>query len=420
MNFCCVSYKINIDGFIGDAGFMGGDSFTLKDLNRLLDAMPSNTKEIEVVINSGGGYITEGFAIHDRLATVEETVSTKVLGLCGSIATIIAQAPKSQNKGGLRSGHQNSDYFIHPPSWSPQSPDPIEAEELQRIADDLMANQEKIAEFYALTGKGTKDFFLEKMKDAKSLSMDEAKDLGLIDKIITTNIQAATIYKFAAHITKNVTPMNAIEAKIGNMFADFREEIKGLFKPKFKNEMRETSEGVQVWYDGDIEVGKKVWLDEAMTKPAPDGVHTIDGKRCTIAGGEVTAVEEVENKTELEKANARIAELEGQLAAKDAEVNSKIETAIASKETEIKAKVDAEVTKAVTDAVTAKETELTNSFNQKFEAFQSKFFTGGKFKEEIIQQFKNEQDDEPKKGKSPIEIAAELRRAEEEKKKQQK
>src|SRR5688572_11310982 len=98
-----MAYKISIDGFIGDPGFMGGDSFTLKDLNRLLDAMPSNTKEIDVVINSGGGYITEGFAIHDRLATVEETVNTKVLGLCGSIATIIAQAPKSQNKGGIRS-----------------------------------------------------------------------------------------------------------------------------------------------------------------------------------------------------------------------------------------------------------------------------------------------------------------------------
>jgi len=201
-----MAYKINIDGFIGDAGFMGGDSFTLKDLNRLLDAMPSNTKEIEVIINSGGGYITEGFAIHDRLATVEETVNTKVLGLCGSIATIIAQAPKSQGKGGLRSGHQNSDYFIHNPSWSPQSPDPIEAEELQRIAEDLMANQEKLSQFYAnITGKDA-TLFAEKMKEAKSLSMDEAKDLGFIDEIITTNIQAATLYKFAAHITKTTTP----------------------------------------------------------------------------------------------------------------------------------------------------------------------------------------------------------------------
>jgi len=361
-----MAYEINIDGFIGEAGFFGGDNFTLKMLNEKLSSMPSDTTEINVLINSGGGYVTEGFAIYDKLATLPQTVNTTVLGLCGSIATIIAQAGKK----GERKGYENSDYFIHPPSWSPQSPDPIEADELQQIADDLKANQNKLANFYAQNGTGTAEFFLEKMKEAKSLSMQEAKDLGLIDHIISTQIKAATVYKFAAHIKKPINHMNAIQ----QMFADFKNEITAIIKPTVKNDTVKTSEGVDIFYDGVLEMGTKVFTDAEMKTPAPDGVHTVDMKLYTVTNGEVTKVEDVQtNDSELEQAKARVAELEAQVASKEAEITAKVE-----------------------EAVAAKATELTASFENKFTAFKAKFFTGEKLNEEIVQIMKGEGEPKPK------------------------
>lgn len=365
-----MAYEINIDGFIGEAGFFGGDNFTLKMLNEKLSAMPSDTTEINVVINSGGGYVTEGFAIYDKLASLSQTVNTTVLGLCGSIATVIAQAGKK----GVRSGYENSDYFIHPPAWSPQSPDPIEADELQQIANDLKANQTKLANFYAQNGTGTAEFFLDKMKEAKSLSMEEAKSLGLIDNIISTQIKAATIYKFAAHTSKPINTMNAFENKLKEMFTSFKNEITAIVKPVVTNEKVTTSEGVDIFYDGVLEMGTKVFTEVEMKTPAPDGVHTVDGKLYTITNGEVTKVEDVQTgATELEQAKARVAELEKQVAEKEAAVVAQ-----------------------VTEAVAAKEIELTAKFETQFTAFKAKFFTGEKLNEEIVQIMKNEGEPKPK------------------------
>lgn len=403
-----MAYVINITGFIGDAGFMGGDQFTLKDLNRLLDAMPVNTKEIDVVINSGGGYVTEGFAIHDRLSEVEPIVNTKVLGICGSIATVIAQAAKSQGKGGMRSGYKNSDYFIHNPSWSPQSPDPIEADELKRIYEDLKSNEEKLINFYADTTGVDAETFRTKMNEAKSLSMEETKDLGLIDKIISTNIQAATVYKFAAHIKTTPSPMATIAEQIKNEFEAMKADMKALFKPRFKNETTKTSEGVDIFYEGELNVGTKVYIDAEMTQPAPDGVHTVGDMLYTVAAGEVTKVEPVtQDKSELEIANEKIAKLTAELAGKDAEIDSKINAAIASKEQELTAKT----TEAVNSAVTARETELTNKFNKTITDFTNKYFTGDGLKPEFIQAMKNEGNEQRQNtNETPVQISARLAR----------
>jgi hypothetical protein len=99
-----------------------------------------------------------------------------------------------------------------------------------------------------------------------------------------------------------------------------------LIKKTFVNV--KTSEGVDVYFDGELMEGSKVFADEAMTVPAPDGVHTVDGKVFTITGGVVTKVEEVQAaKTELEIANEKIAELTASLEAKNTEVvNAKAET----------------------------------------------------------------------------------------------
>ena len=380
-----MAYEIHIDGFIGDAGFFGGDSFTLKNLNDQLAEMPTDTTEINVLINSGGGYVTEGFAIYDRLASLNQTVNTTVLGLCGSIATVIAQAGKK----GLRSGYENSDYFIHNPHYTPQSPDPLEAADLQAIADDLLVNQNKIANFYAKVSGKDATFFLEKMKEAKSLSMTDAKEFGLIDNIISTHIQAATIYKFAAHISKQQTAMNKIETFLTEKFAAFKNEITAIVKPTVKNEAATTDDGTIVYFDGGLEVGTQVFSDEAMTALQPDGDIMVGGNTYTILNGAVSAVVEkqVENKkTDLELANETIATLKAELETVKGGVTASVET-----------------------AVEAAKNELKVEFENKFTAFKGTFFTGDKLKNDIVQMIKD--DNTPAPQESMMERVVALRKS---------
>src|SRR3546814_8177400 len=49
-------------------------------------------KEISLIINSPGGYVTSGFAIHDTIKTIKSPVSTVCMGLAASMGSILLSA----------------------------------------------------------------------------------------------------------------------------------------------------------------------------------------------------------------------------------------------------------------------------------------------------------------------------------------
>ena len=114
--------------------------------------------------------------------------------------------------------------------------------------------------------------------------------------------------------------------------------------------------------------GKEFTLDKESGGPAvgdkatPDGTFVMaDGKTITIAGGEVTAVKEAEpteDKTELELANAKIAELQALV---DAAEVVKTEAEAAKVEAE-NAKTEAEAEKVKMVALTTELQGLKNSW----------------------------------------------------------
>lgn len=324
MNFCNVKHEIFINGYIGEMfDFFGdGNSFSLKTLNDSLKNMPSDTSEIEIHINSGGGLVSEGFAIYDKLVSLNIPITTIVEGMCGSIATIIAQAGKT----GSRKMFQNSEYFIHNPLWIPSAPDAHNADDLEKLTAELRKNEEKILDFYVKTTGADRTVLSEKMGVETTLSSAEAKSLGFIDEIITTDVVAMVRYKIAAAVKpiekQNSNNMaNQLKEEIAKGFSKLEKLFAALNKGKVVNV--KTSEGVDIFYEGELAQGTKVYSDAEMTTPAPDGVHTLDGKVFTIANGEVTKVEEaMENKTELEIANEKIASLTAELEAKNGEITA--------------------------------------------------------------------------------------------------
>jgi len=361
-------------------GVIGGE-VTVESIRAQYESL-GNPKEVTLKINSGGGDVDTGFAVYDYLKSLNVKVNTEVLGMCGSIATIIQQA---NFNGGTRSIHQNSNDFIHNPYFPNEAPIPMEAKDALALHEALAKEEDRILQFYVKHTGTAAEVLKAKMDEQSKLAAEEAKQLGFVDTILNKEVISLRSYKVVAfvNIKENKNIMANIKEELKEMFEGFRADMKTFLKSGIKAEMKETSEGVKIFYEGGLEVGKKIFADEAMTTPAPDGVHTVDGKKCTITNGEVTAIEDAVD--ELAQAKAKVAELEAVVAAKEAEITAK-----------------------VTEAVVAKENELTATFEAKFTAFQNKFITGDKLNPEIVQLFKN--DGEPTKPRDWRDAVVELRK----------
>lgn len=306
---------IYIDGFIGQGDFFT-EGYSLKKLRDEINTLPKDTKEINIHINSGGGDVTEGFAIYDYLNTLGYTVNTFAEGMVGSIATVIFQAGRK----GKRVMNANSDFFIHNPYWTPQGPEPMEASDAQRLAEMLKKTEEKILNFYVQHTSGkSKEEIQDKMKAQTSFTAQEAVEWGFADEINDSPIKNKARYRVMAYINTNQKQnnmANEFEGAFAKFEASITNTLKNLFGKQIKNELHKTSEGVEIYFDGGLEVGKAIFTDEAMTVAAPDGVHTIDGKKVIITDGKVSEIEEAsvdantELKAEIEALKATIAEKE--------------------------------------------------------------------------------------------------------------
>lgn len=348
---------IYIEGYIGQSDFFT-EGVSLKTVRDAVNALPNGVNEIEIHINSGGGDVTEGFAIYDYLKDLQSrsgfNVTTIATGIVGSIATVIFMA------GSKRKLHANTEFFIHNPYWTPQSPEPMEAKDAAALAEQLRKTEDKILSFYVKHTSKSADEIRSKMAAQTTFSAAEAVEWGFADEVIGEVATNAKRYAVMAFLNNNKTTINMDIAK---MFSDFEAKITAkidsAFKKPIKNEMHKTSEGVEVWYDGELSEGTSVWLDEAMTQPAPDGVHTVDGVTFEIKEGKVVSVgvAAATDSEEVKALKAQVADLSAKLSEK--------ETAIANSTTEA----------AQLKAETAEAKAALENVKQDFQNFKGQFIT---------------------------------------------
>ena len=133
--------------------------------------------DIQMFINSPGGYITAGMAIIDTMNYIKPDVSTTAVGLAASMGTMIL----INGAKGKRFALPNSKIHIHQPlgGVKGQASDiAIEAEEIMKIREQL----------YKMLSEKTGQSVAQITKDAdrdKYFTAKEAKTYGLVDKIIT-------------------------------------------------------------------------------------------------------------------------------------------------------------------------------------------------------------------------------------------
>lgn len=153
---------------------IGGWGVYSTDLIREL--MTITTDTIKVRINSPGGDVFEGLAIHNALRTHPATIKTYVDGLAASAASFIFQAGEQREMG------EYTQLMIHNPSalvWG-------ESEEMRKMADLLDKLRDTVANLYADRSGQDVEQFVEMMGAETWFNASEAVDFGLADSVDVT------------------------------------------------------------------------------------------------------------------------------------------------------------------------------------------------------------------------------------------
>ena len=132
-------------------------------------------KDIFMYINSPGGVVTAGLAIHDTMQYIRPKVGTVCIGQAASMGSFLLAA----GEPGMRVALANSRIMVHQPSGGAQGM----ASDIEIQAREILRMRKRLNELYAkYTGKPLDE--LEKAMDRDTfLEADEAKAFGIIDEV---------------------------------------------------------------------------------------------------------------------------------------------------------------------------------------------------------------------------------------------
>ena len=135
-------------------------------------------KEISLYINSPGGSVTSGLAIYDTMQFVKPPVATLCMGMAASMGSLLLCAGHKD----LRFSLPNARIMVHQPSGGFRG----QVSDIERHAEDIIKMKRRLNEIY-VKHTGQPYEMIEKTLDRDYfMSADQAKDFGLVDKVLTT------------------------------------------------------------------------------------------------------------------------------------------------------------------------------------------------------------------------------------------
>ena len=137
-------------------------------------------KDINLYINSPGGSITSGMAIYDTMQYIKCDVSTICIGMAASMGAFLL----SCGAKGKRFALPNSEIMIHQPLGGTQG----QATDIKIHAERIIKIKHNLNTILAAnTGQDVSVIERDTERD-NFMSAQEAKDYGLIDKVITKRV----------------------------------------------------------------------------------------------------------------------------------------------------------------------------------------------------------------------------------------
>ena len=133
-------------------------------------------KEIFFYINSPGGLVNAGLGVYDTMQYIKSPVSTLCIGQASSMGSFLLTAGES----GKRFSLPNSRIMVHQPSAGFQG----QATDIEIHANEIMLLKKRLNEIYSKhTGRNVEEIKNALERD-KFMTPQEAKEFGLIDKVV--------------------------------------------------------------------------------------------------------------------------------------------------------------------------------------------------------------------------------------------
>ena len=134
------------------------------------------TKDIAMYINSPGGVVTAGMAIHDTMQFIRPKVATICIGQAASMGSFLLAA----GEPGMRMALPNARIMIHQPSGGARGM----ASDIEIQAKEILRIRSRMNGYYAqYTGQPLDE--IERRMDRDSFfEADEAMAFGLVDRVI--------------------------------------------------------------------------------------------------------------------------------------------------------------------------------------------------------------------------------------------
>jgi ATP-dependent Clp protease protease subunit len=140
-------------------------------------------KDISFYINSPGGSVTAGMSIYDTMQFIKADVSTLCIGQAASMGAFLLAAGAKNKRFSL----PNSRIMIHQPSGGFQG----QSSDIEIHAKEILYLRAKLNDILAHhTGKTSEEIDRDTERD-NFMSAEQSVAYGLIDKVITSRVEAA-------------------------------------------------------------------------------------------------------------------------------------------------------------------------------------------------------------------------------------
>ncbi len=137
-------------------------------------------KEIFFYINSPGGLVNAGFGVYDTMQYIKPSVSTLCIGQASSMGSFLLAAGEK----GKRFSLPNSRIMVHQPSAGFQG----QATDIEIHANEIMLLKKRLNEIYSKHTGRTVEEIKNALERDKFMTPQEAKEFGLIDKVVEKRV----------------------------------------------------------------------------------------------------------------------------------------------------------------------------------------------------------------------------------------
>lgn len=279
--------------------FFWGDveGVCFKDVDEFIASIPKGDNAIDIRLHCDGGSVTEGWAIYDRLRATGKEITATVEGNCASMATVILMAAPKERRRAYESAH----ICVHNPWMCPWAlGEAVTADDLQKYANDLRSEQEKMVDLYVERCGCSREEIQSLMDEDKYIDVERAMELGIIGEValpLSAKKKNFTNQKNKVNMNKNEVKIKAstyqrLLAKLG------LKSLEDIEKTEMKGMDLNTASGdiITVERDeGEPQVG-----DNA----SPDGEWLMpDGVTIVVENGVIVEVRPKEDAPEGEDAS---------------------------------------------------------------------------------------------------------------------